>query len=167
MSSVPVWWHSCDVWLQAECSGKCKSFLQLALFSLLFIMKKKWSNFSKNVLQHNTHCEVILQWWEPVRAQKLCSLLTYSIPCASWLICTYQAFSSVDRRLYTLCWSQLGFWGLALVLVNINSNKGKQRESIYTSNNYSTLNNNINEQSVKIHIHECFKNAKNPGTLAH
>lgn len=53
------------------------------------------------------------------------------------------------------------------MLVNTNSNKGMQRESIYTSNDYGTLKNNINEQSVKIHIHECFKNAKNPRTLAH
>lgn len=53
------------------------------------------------------------------------------------------------------------------MLVNINSNKGIQRGSIYTSNDYGILKNNINEQSVKIHIHECFKNARNPRTLAH
>lgn len=95
--------------------------------------------------------------------------LMYSIPCASWLIYTYRALSSVDRRPYTLflCWSRLGFRGLTRMLVNTNSNKGMQRESIYTSNDYGTLKNNINEQSVKIHIHECFKNAKNPRTLAH
>jgi len=53
------------------------------------------------------------------------------------------------------------------MLVSINSNKGTQRESIYTSNDYGTLKKNINEQSVKIHIHERFNNAKNPRTLAH
>jgi len=52
------------------------------------------------------------------------------------------------------------------MLVNINSNKGTQIEGIYTSNNYCTLQNNINDQSVKIHIHECFQNAKNPRTFA-
>lgn len=51
--------------------------------------------------------------------------------------------------------------------VNTNSNKGTQRERIYTSNKYGTLKSNTNEQSVKIHIHECFENAKSPRTLAH
>lgn len=51
------------------------------------------------------------------------------------------------------------------MLVKMNSNKGTQRESIYTSNDYGTL--NTNERGVKIHIHECFKNAKNPRTLTH
>lgn len=80
---------------------------------------------------------------------------THSVPCASWLICTYQAFSSVEKRLYTLflCWSQLGFCGLTWMLVITNSNEGTQKERIYTSNDYGTLKKNINEQSVKIHIH--------------
>lgn len=95
---------------------------------------------------------------------------SHSVPCASWLICTYQAFSSADRRLYTLflCWSRLGFCRLTWMLVITNSNEGTQRERIYTSNHYGTLKKNINEQSVKIHIHACFKNAKKiPRTLAH
>lgn len=87
---------------------------------------------------------------------------THSVPCTSWLICTYQAFSSVDRRLYTLflCWSRLGFCRLTWMLVITNSNEGMQRERIYSSNDYGTLKKNIHEQSVKIHIHACSKNAK-------
>lgn len=46
------------------------------------------------------------------------------------------------------------------MLVITSSNEGTQRERIYTSDDYGTLKKNINEQSVKIHIHECFKNAK-------
>lgn len=53
------------------------------------------------------------------------------------------------------------------MLVNISSNKGTQRESIYASNDYGTLQDKMNDQSVKIHIHECFKNVKIPRTLAH
>lgn len=168
MVSAPVWWHACDVWLQAGCSGKCKCFLQSAPFSFLFITKKKMEPFQQEctLLQHT--------FWSDSAMIRSCPCSkalfpTYSIPCARWLICTYQALPSVDRRLYTLflCWSLMGFCGLTLMLVNINSNKGIQRESIYTSNDYGTLKNNINEQSVKIHIHECFKNAKSPRTLAH
>lgn len=166
MVSVPVWWYSCDIWLQAECSGKCKRFLQSAPFSLLFVTPKN------GAIPARTYS--IARFWSDSATIRSCPcwkapFLTYSIPCASWLICTYQALSSVDRRPYTLflCWSRLGFCGLTLMLVNTNSNKGTQRESIYTSNDYGTLKNSINEQSVKIHIHECFKNAKNPRTLAH
>lgn len=46
------------------------------------------------------------------------------------------------------------------MLVITNSNEGTQRERTYTSEDYGILEKNINEQSVKIHIHECFKNAK-------
>lgn len=39
------------------------------------------------------------------------------------------------------------------MLVIINSSEGTQRDRIYASKDYGTLEKNIHEQGVKIHIH--------------
>lgn len=61
-----------------------------------------------------------------------------------------------------------------ILWTNINAGKyqfqkrNTEGEYIYTCNDYGTHKDNINKQSVKIHIHECFQNAetfKNACTL--